>query len=82
MALSAGYRSTSCHGLSDLGHKISAPPGHVRKPGSGRKKVFEDPTLAADLKELVEPASPLRPIRGRTIKPVVHAFASWTGVSM
>jgi transposase len=51
-------RSTIYHGLSDIRHKISAPPGRVRKRGGGRKKkAFEDPTLAADLKELVEPAT-------------------------
>ena len=51
-------RSTIYHGLSDIRHKISAPPGRVRKRGGGRKKkAFEDPTLAVDLKELVEPAT-------------------------
>jgi hypothetical protein len=59
-------RSTIYHGLSDIRHKISAPPGRVRKRGGGRKKkAFEDRTLAADLKELVEPATrgdPMQPL--------------------
>jgi transposase len=59
-------RSTIYHGLSDIRHKISAPPGRVRKRGGGRKKkAFEDPTLAVDLKNLVEPATrgdPMQPL--------------------
>ena len=59
-------RSTIYHGLSDIRHKILAPPGRVRKRGGGRKKkAFEDPTLAADLKELIEPATrgdPMQPL--------------------
>jgi hypothetical protein len=59
-------RSTIYHGLSDIRHKISAPPGRVRNGGGGRKKkAFEDPTLAADLKKLVEPATrgdPMQPL--------------------
>jgi hypothetical protein len=51
-------RSTIYHGLSDIRHNVSAPPGRVRKEGGGRKKkVFQDPTLADDLKSLVEPAT-------------------------
>jgi hypothetical protein len=50
----------------NIRHKISAPPGRVRKRGGGRKKkAFEDPTLAADLKKLVEPATrgdPMQPL--------------------
>jgi hypothetical protein len=46
-------RSTIYHGLSDIRRKISAPSGRIRNRGGGRKKkAFEDPTLAADLKEL------------------------------
>ena len=59
-------RSTIYHGLSDIRHKILAPPGRVRKRGGGRKKkAFEDPTLAADRKELIEPATrgdPMQPL--------------------
>jgi transposase len=59
-------RSTIYHGLSDIRQKISAPPGRVRKNGGGRKKkALEDPTLAADLKKLVEPATrgdPMQPL--------------------
>ena len=65
-------RSTIYHGLSDIRHKISAPPGRVRKRGGGRKKkAFEDPTLAADLKELVEPAT-----RGDPTQPLLWTTRS------
>jgi Rhodopirellula transposase DDE domain len=48
-------RSTIYHGLSDIRHHVSAPPSRVRHKGGGRKKkTFEDPTLATDLKGLVE----------------------------
>ncbi len=36
--ISGVARSTIYHGLSDIRHKISAPPGRVRKRGGGRKK--------------------------------------------
>src|SRR5439155_24817847 len=37
-------RSTIYHGLSDIRHKISTPPGRIRKQGGGRKKrAVEDP---------------------------------------
>ena len=50
-------RSTIYHGLSDIRDKVSAPPGRIRKEGGGRKKKsVQDPSLLADLKELVEPA--------------------------
>lgn len=59
-------RSTIYHGLSDIRRKISAPSGRIRKRGGGRKKkASEDPTLAADLNELVEPATrgdPMQPL--------------------
>jgi hypothetical protein len=59
-------RSTIYHGLSDIRDKISAPPGRLRIEGGGRKrKAFEDPTLAVDLKHLVEPATrgdPMQPL--------------------
>src|SRR5207237_9167814 len=49
-------RSTVYQGLSDIRHKVSAPPGRVRKPGGGRtQKTIEDPTLGADLASLAEP---------------------------
>jgi hypothetical protein len=44
-------------------------PGRVRRKGGGRKrKTLEDPTLAAGLKELIEPAT-----RGAPTRP-----PSWT----
>src|SRR6266849_2533592 len=51
-------RSTIYHGRSDILHAVSAPPGRIRKQGGGRKKkASEDPTLVADLKRLVTPAT-------------------------
>lgn len=51
-------RSTIYHGLHDIRHNISAPPGRIRQPGGGRKrKALQDPTLVADLKSLVEPVT-------------------------
>jgi len=51
-------RSTIYHGLSDIRERASAPPGRIRKEGGGRKKKsVQDPSLLADLKELVEPAT-------------------------
>jgi len=65
-------RSTIYHGLSDIRHKVSAPPGRVRKTGGGRKKkAFEDPTLAGDLKALVEPAT-----RGDPTQPLLWTTRS------
>jgi Rhodopirellula transposase DDE domain len=65
-------RSTIYHGLSDIRHKVSAPPGRVRKEGGGRKKkVFQDPTLADDLKSLVEPAT-----RGDPTQPLLWTTRS------
>src|SRR3954470_7360147 len=68
-ARAAGYggiaRSTIGRGLVDL-DEPALPPGRVRRPGSGRKPVHEkDPTLLADLRCLVEPATlgdPMRPL--------------------
>src|SRR3954470_3238016 len=58
-------RSTIGRGLLDL-DEPALPPGRVRRPGSGRKPVREkDPTLLADLRCLVEPATlgdPMRPL--------------------
>src|SRR5258708_29947321 len=51
-------RSTIYHGLSDIRHKVAASPGRVRKEGGGRKKkASQDPTLAVDLKSLIEPVT-------------------------
>src|SRR5438067_5370215 len=51
-------RSTIYHGLSDIRDNVCAPPGRVRKQGGGRKKKSsQDPTLVADLRRLVEPAT-------------------------
>jgi hypothetical protein len=59
-------RSTIYHGLSDIRHNVAAPAGRTRKKGGGRKKkALQDPTLVADLKSLVEPATrgdPMRPL--------------------
>jgi hypothetical protein len=65
-------RSTIYHGLADIRHGVSAPPGRVRKKGGGRKKkTLEDPTLAADLRELVEPAT-----RGDPTQPLLWTTRS------
>ena len=65
-------RSTIYHGLADIRHRVSAPPGRVRKKGGGRKKkTLEDPTLAADVKELVEPAT-----RGDPTQPLLWTTRS------
>src|SRR6201981_4067194 len=51
-------RSTIYHGLSDIRDNVAVPTGRIRKAGGGRKKKSSrDPTLAADLKRLVEPAT-------------------------
>jgi hypothetical protein len=59
-------RSTIYHGLSDIRHNVSAPPGRIRKDGGGRKeKASQDTTLLVDLKDLVEPVTrgdPMRPL--------------------
>lgn len=65
-------RSTIYHGLSDIRQRVSAPPGRVRKKGGGRKKkTLGDPSLAADLKELVEPAT-----RGDPTQPLLWTTRS------
>jgi Rhodopirellula transposase DDE domain len=65
-------RSTIYHGFSDIRHNVSAPPGRVRKEGGGRKKkVFQDPTLADDLKSLVEPST-----RGDPTQPLLWTTRS------
>ena len=51
-------RSTIYRGLSDIGDRVSAPRGRIRKEGGGRKrKTIEDPTLLIDLKRLVAPTT-------------------------
>ena len=59
-------RSTIYHGLSDIRDNVAVPAGRVRKSGGGRKKKSSrDPTLAADLKRLVEPVTrgdPMQPL--------------------
>jgi hypothetical protein len=70
VSLMAQITGLSCrtiyHGLSDIGNRLSAEPGGVRKAGGGRKKkVLEDPTLLIDLKNLVEPSTrgdPMHPL--------------------
>ena len=65
-------RSTIYHGLSDIRHHVSAPPGRVRREGGGRKKkTFEDPTLTTDLKGLVETAT-----RGDPTQPLLWTTRS------
>src|SRR6266404_2905766 len=59
-------RSTVYHGLADIRHKVSAPPGRLRQEGGGRKsKASQDPRLVVDLESLVEPATrgdPMQPL--------------------
>ena len=66
-------RSTIYQGLSDIRDRVSAPAGRVRKEGGGRKKkAVEDPTLAADLKAIVESVT-----RGDPTQPLL-----WTSRSL
>ena len=57
-------RSTIGRGLKDL--DVPPPPGRVRRPGGGPRRLIErDPALLDDLKRLVEPATrgdPERPL--------------------
>ena len=75
-------RSTIYHGLSDIRDHVSVPLGRIRKPGGGRKKKsYEDPTLMADLKRLVEPTmrgDPMRPLlwTTRSLRNLVSALAA------
>jgi len=59
-------RSTIYHGLSDIRHNVSAPPGRIRQEGGGRKtKASQDSTLVVDLKSLVAPVTrgdPMQPL--------------------
>jgi hypothetical protein len=57
-------RRTIYRGLDDLNDRASAENDRIRQPGGGRKsKVTEDPTLLADLKALIEPATAGDPMR-------------------
>src|SRR5271165_3512807 len=75
-------RSTIYHGLSDIRDKVSAPAGRTRKEGGGRKeKAIQNPTLAADLKSLVEPVTrgdPMQPLlwTTRSLRNLVEALAT------
>jgi len=74
-------RSTIYRGLADIRDNVSAPPGRVRKHGGGRKKKsFQDPTLVADLKRLIEPMTrgdPMRPLlwTTRSLRNLVNELA-------
>jgi Rhodopirellula transposase DDE domain len=74
-------RSTIYHGLSDIDDKVLAAPGRVRKAGGGRgRKTSEDPTLVADLRRLVEPATRGDPMQAllwttRSLRNLVAALA-------
>jgi len=54
-------------GLRELAAGQRLPPGRVRRPGGGRKRLIDkDPTLLSDLERLVDPGSrgdPCRPLR-------------------
>jgi hypothetical protein len=61
-------RQTIRGGIAELtGTVPGAPPGRVRRPGGGRKKVVDrDPTVRADLERLVDPVTrgdPESPLR-------------------
>ncbi|HEY3619667.1 MAG TPA: ISAzo13 family transposase [Candidatus Sulfotelmatobacter sp.] len=57
-------RRTVYRGLEDLNDRASAKSDRIRQPGGGRKsKITEDPTLLADLKALIEPATGGDPMR-------------------
>jgi Rhodopirellula transposase DDE domain len=57
-------RRTIYRGLEDLNDRASAKSDRIRQPGGGRKsKITEDPTLLADLKALIEPATGGDPMR-------------------
>ena len=75
-------RSTIYHGLFDIRHKVSAPPGRVRKTGGGRqKKAIADSTLLLDLKNLVAPLTrgdPMQPLlwTPRSLRNLVKELAN------
>src|SRR6516164_745881 len=66
-------RSTIYQGRTDIRDRVSAPAGRVRQEGGGRKKKsVEDPTLAPDLKAIVESVT-----RGDPTQPLL-----WTSRSL
>jgi hypothetical protein len=66
-------RSTIGRGLAELRGAAAMPADRIRRPGGGRKPlVVTDPTLLADLKELVEPTT-----RGDPTAPLL-----WTAKSL
>lgn len=70
-------RRTIYRGISDIRNNCSAEPGRLRKSGAGRKKkVSQDPTLIADLKDLVEPAT-----RGDPMQPLLWTCRSLRNLS-
>src|SRR3974377_1152686 len=78
MAPFSGWaRSTIYRGLSDI-HNNEAPlPSRIRRPGGGRrKKTVSDPTLLAELKELVEPVT-----RGDPMQPLLWTRRSLRNLS-
>jgi Rhodopirellula transposase DDE domain len=65
-------RRTIYRGIDDIRNNQSAAPGRIRREGGGRKKkTVEDPTLLADLKSLVEPAT-----RGNPMHPLLYTCRS------
>jgi Rhodopirellula transposase DDE domain len=71
--ISSLARSTIYQGLSDIRNKVFTSGGRIRKEGGGRKKKeIQDPTLVADLKNLVEPVT-----RGDPTQPLL-----WTSRSL
>src|SRR6202047_2586881 len=57
-------RRTIYRGLEDLEDRGSVGNGRIRRQGGGRKsRITEDPTLLADLKSLLEPATRGDPMR-------------------
>jgi transposase len=60
-------RQTIANGIREIEAGTTLPPGRVRRPGAGRKKVTaRDPGLAAALEELIEPETrgdPESPLR-------------------
>jgi hypothetical protein len=76
-------RSTIGRGLAELRGAATVPADRIRRPGGGRKPlVVTDPTLLADLKELVEPTTrgdPTAPLLW-TAKSLRHLAAALRGL--
>jgi hypothetical protein len=74
-------RSTIYRGLSDIRGNALVRSGRVRREGGGRKnKSSQDPTLVADLKRLVEPATRGDPMQAllwttRSLRNLVNELA-------